>query len=251
MTTKRTPYTSEMQQGGTMTDKPNPNFFTVAVSNQRVDLDKKYANAAGKYRRFLSQLMQDVGILMSAPPATRSKQTIILARIAATAEAWHDHEYEIKEEPVAGYTLTGETLTHTGVVLHRIQYRDGTRGGWIESHSNLQGNARVLENAMVWGEAVVCGDAVVTDKAHVRGQARVEGNAAVRGEAKVGESARITDQAIISGEARVGGEAIVCEYARVRGNAWVHGNAIVGDKALIAANANINGGRHGSWGEGK
>ena len=115
--------------------------------------------------------------------------------------------------------MTGETLAQGDRTLHRIQYRDGTRGSWIEEYRNLQGNARVLENAMVWDEAVVCGDAVVTGKAHVRGRARVEGNAEV------------------SGEAKVGGKAIICENAkvwgRVSGNAVIAGNTVVEHGAVI------------------
>ena len=69
-----------------MTDKPKPNFFTVAVSNQRVDLDKKYRNTAGKYRRFLGQLVEDIGMLLTGVPVTKHDQTVVLARIAATGK---------------------------------------------------------------------------------------------------------------------------------------------------------------------
>ena len=228
-----------------MTDKPKPNFFTVAVSNQRVDLDKKYRNTAGKYRRFLGQLVEDIGMLLTGVPVTKHDQTVVLARIAATAEAWHDHEYRIKEEPVAGYTLTGETKDHDGRTMHRVQYPDGFVGGWIESTRNLKGDGRVLHDAMVWDNAVVSGEACLRDKAYVSGDARVEGNAVlegcctVSGNARVLENAMVWDEAVVCGDAVVTGKAHVRGQARVEGNAEVSGEAKVGGKAIICENAKV------------
>ena len=40
------------------------------------------------------------------------------------------------------YTLTDETKTICGMVLHRVKYEDGEMGGWIEKESNLSQECR-------------------------------------------------------------------------------------------------------------
>ena len=96
------------------------------------------------------------------------------------------------------FKLTEETQTVNGVKLFRIEYADGSRGGWLEKDSNLsqEGNARVSGNAQV------------------RGNAWVSGNARVYGDAQVSGDTQISGDAQVSGTARVYGDA------RVRGGVW-------------------------------
>jgi len=60
------------------------------------------------------------------------------------------------------YKLTGETLTHEGKTLHRIEalvdiplhgIKAGDRGGYIEKEDNLsqEGDARVGDNVIMLG----------------------------------------------------------------------------------------------------
>ena len=111
------------------------------------------------------------------------------------------------------YTLDqSDTVTALGgATLYRIQYADGTRGGYLQSTANLDpdGDARVRGNAQVYGDARVHGNAQVYGDARVRGNARVHGDAWVYGNAQVW------------GNARVHGNA------QVYGDAWVRGNARV------------------------
>ena len=219
--------------------------FPAALRQERAEVEEKYKDASMKHRRFLGQLAGDIGILMATPPERRPEQTLILARIAATAEAWHDNDYEIKKEPAAGYTFTGETKDHDGRTMHRVQYPDGFVGGWIESTRNLKGDGRVLHDAMVWDNAVVSGEACLRDKAYVSGDARVEGNAVlegcctVSGNARVLENAMVWDEAVVCGDAVVTGKAHVRGRARVEGNAEVSGEAKVGGKAIICEKAKV------------
>lgn len=59
-----------------------------------------------------------------------------------------------------------ESAVHNGHLLHRIEamstmcfgnfiIKPGTKGGWIESESNLCETAWVADNAMVYDDAVV------------------------------------------------------------------------------------------------
>ena len=111
------------------------------------------------------------------------------------------------------YTLdpTDTVTAPDGATLYRIQYANGTRGGYLQSTANLDptGNAWVSGNAQVYGGARVSGDARVSGNAWVYGDARVYGNAWVYGDARV------------SGGARVSGNAWVCGDARVSDDAWV------------------------------
>ena len=63
------------------------------------------------------------------------------------------------------YTLDqSDTVTALGgATLYRIQYADGTRGGYLQSTANLDpdGDARVRGNARVHGDAWVYGNAQV------------------------------------------------------------------------------------------
>ncbi len=73
------------------------------------------------------------------------------------------------------------------ITLRRIQYSDGTLGGFLESENNLSqfGNCRVLDNAQVYGDALVSKNARVSDNALVSGNARVSDNARVYGDSIV------------------------------------------------------------------
>jgi hypothetical protein len=68
------------------------------------------------------------------------------------------------------YRIT-ESTVHNGHLLHRIEatstmcfgnfiIKPGTKGGWIESESNLGETAWVADNAMVYDDAVVRDHAV-------------------------------------------------------------------------------------------
>ena len=249
-------------------------LFVDSIRHARVEMSEGMKNHPWGYGQFLTLLVSAVGQLMGASPENTGADFPLLralARIVAVCEEWDEQDaagypksaqgdsqpaasdtpdypgeaWDELSEPPPKYWLTDEALTYVGVVLHRVQYRNGKRGGWIESHRNLRDNAQVLEEAMVWGEAVVSGDAVVTGMAHVRGQSRVEGTAEVNGWARIGGNARITDHAIISGEARVGDMTNIGGRASVGGNAWIQGTAIVGGEAVIAGATVVRGGRHG------
>lgn len=72
------------------------------------------------------------------------------------------------------YEFTGETTTApNGAVLQRIRATKdlpkhgvsvGDVGGWIESESNLSGDAQVFGNARVFGDAQVYGNAWVFEQ---------------------------------------------------------------------------------------
>ena len=116
------------------------------------------------------------------------------------------------------YTLTDETKQHNGITVRRIQYSDGSMGGWLEKEHNLSqdGLCKVLNEAVVYGNAWVYGNAVVS------------------GNAQVSESARVSGSAVVSGTARVSGNEEVCSVAYVRGSAVVslreHVKCVVGFK---------------------
>ena len=69
------------------------------------------------------------------------------------------------------YTLDqSDTVTALGgATLYRIQYADGTRGGYLQSTANLDPDG----DARVHGDAWVHGDAQVYGNAQVYGDARV------------------------------------------------------------------------------
>ena len=116
------------------------------------------------------------------------------------------------------YKLTEETTKFDNRTLHRIEaltdfggVKQGDKGGWVESESNLsqEGDCWVVDDAKVYGPAWVHGDA------------RVYGTAQVYGDANVFGHARVCSGAQVHGDARVYGDARVC------GNAVICGNAVV------------------------
>ena len=94
---------------------------------------------------------------------------------------------EFKEESKGGshFKLTTESIEHKGVKLFRVQYKDGTKGGFVEKKENLAGKAKVLGNAKVFGNAVVSDDAQVSGDTVVSGSALVRGDAVVSGDDKL------------------------------------------------------------------
>ena len=81
------------------------------------------------------------------------------------------------------FKLTNESkINFFGVKLFRIEatvdiescgVKKGDKGGWVESETISNGNARVSGNAWVYGNAEVYGDARVSGDARVYGNARL------------------------------------------------------------------------------
>ena len=119
------------------------------------------------------------------------------------------------------YEFTGETTTApNGAVLQRIRATKdlpkhgvsvGDVGGWIESESNLSGNARVYGNARVFGNA------------------QVYGNARVFGDAWVFEQ-----QDIIT-VTPVGSESVTATAFRIKGGHVLHVGCWTGTVDALAA----------------
>jgi hypothetical protein len=121
------------------------------------------------------------------------------------------------------FKLTEETKIKCGITFHRIEYFDGTKGGWLEKESNLSqvGNARVYGNALVFDNALVFGNAQVYDNVRVYGNAQVSGNVRVYG------NAQVSGNALVFGNAQVLGNALVSSNVQVFGNARVSKTPIV------------------------
>ena len=99
---------------------------------------------------------------------------------------------------------TDTVTTSTGIMLRRIQYDDGSLGGYLESEKNLDPNS----------------DAEVTGSAWVTGSARVFGSAWVSGNARVYGEARVSGLAWVYGDAKVSGLACVAGSAQIFGGSW-------------------------------
>ena len=131
------------------------------------------------------------------------------------------------------YEFTGETTTApNGAVLQRIRATKdlpkhgvsvGDVGGWIESESNLSGNA------WVFGDAWVSGNAQVFGNARVFGDAQVFGNAWVFGDAWVFEQ-----QDIIT-VTPVGSESVTATAFRIKGGHVLHVGCWTGTVDALAA----------------
>ena len=161
-------------------------------------------------------------------------------------EPTHEAPKESEKKKAKGgshFELTSESIMHDGVKLFRVQYKDGTVGGFVEKKENLADNAKVLGNAKVYDNAVVSGNAEVynnawiSGNARVSGKAKVHGNARVFGKAKVSGNAEVYSNAWISGNARVSDKALVFGTAFVSGDAEVSGDARVSDTAQVFGNA--------------
>ena len=118
------------------------------------------------------------------------------------------------------YKFTDHTRKYHGTLLHQIQATStfvlvtgkvimpGTKGGYIESTSNLQ-DGWVDDQAIVKGHAVVSTGALVKDKAIISGNAVVEVGSIVEDSAKVSGHAIVTNHARIVGNARISGHSII------------------------------------------
>ena len=171
-------------------------------------------------------------------------------------EPTHEAPKESEKKKAKGgshFELTSESIMHDGVKLFRVQYKDGTVGGFVEKKENLADNAKVLGNAKVYDNAVVSDDAQVFSDAEVRGNARVSGkakvhcnarvsgNAVVCGDAEVSGIAWVYDNAVVYGTAKVCDDAEVCVNAKVCGNAKVSGEALVFGNAVVSGDAKVFG----------
>ena len=144
-----------------------------------------------------------------------------------------------------------ESDVHNGHLLHRIEATDtmcfgnfiikpGTRGGWIESESNLGETAWVADEAMVYDDAIVTGNAplfVTMPRSIVRGYSKVMDNACICQDAQVFGYAVIRNDAMISGNAKVINCAEVSDSARVCDHAIVSSSAKISDCAIVCGNA--------------
>jgi carbonic anhydrase/acetyltransferase-like protein (isoleucine patch superfamily) len=117
------------------------------------------------------------------------------------------------------------------VTVKRIQYEDGTIGGYLEHKRNLNetSNAKVLDMACVVGNAVVTDDAVVSQYACITGDAFIYDNAKVYGQAIVKDlsrvfgSSQVFDNAYISHNSEISGDAVICGNAYVCGHSYITG----------------------------
>lgn len=156
------------------------------------------------------------------------------------------------------YELTDETITFSGLTLHRIRaLKDfgnvikGDLGGFIESEKNLShsGTCWVYDDAMVYRNARVIENAKIMQNAEIYNKAIVSKNALVNNDARVFERAIITDFASVSGHAMVCGKAIVSKCSVLAVDALISGNAEIAvdtyvpclkSKAVIKGNALIS-----------
>ena len=143
------------------------------------------------------------------------------------------------------YEFTGETTTApNGAVLQRIRATKdlpkhgvsvGDVGGWIESESNLSGNAWVFGDAWVSGNAQVFGNARVFGDAQVSGNAWVFGDAQVFGDARVFGDAWVFEQQDIITVTPVGSESVTATAFRIKGGHVLHVGCWTGTVDALAA----------------
>jgi carbonic anhydrase/acetyltransferase-like protein (isoleucine patch superfamily) len=160
-----------------------------------------------------------------------------------------------EESGGSNFSLSSDDTIKVGSsTLFRVTYKDGTKGGYVESEKNISGNGKVLGNARVYGNATVSGDAVIkgdaeiSESAIVSGQAVVSGKSRIHGEAHIYGKSEIFGEAVVSGgvvvsrNAKVYGKAVVADSAYISDNAQVYGRATVYDNAVISDNAQVYGG---------
>lgn len=147
------------------------------------------------------------------------------------------------------YELTDETITFSGLTLHRIKalkdfgnvIKDDL-GGFVESEKNLShsGTCWVYDEAMVYCNAHVIENARVMQNAEIYGKAIVSKNALVNDDARVFERAIITDFASVNGHAIVCGKAIIKGSANLSDRVLIAGRAIVSKCSVLAVDALIS-----------
>jgi carbonic anhydrase/acetyltransferase-like protein (isoleucine patch superfamily) len=151
------------------------------------------------------------------------------------------------------YTFTDETITHDGVVLHRIQslisipavkVKAGDLGGFIENAFNLshEGNCWVGKNAKVYKDARVSGDSNIYGHAIIKDGAQIQGSSLISCKAKI-SGACITDteicgNSVISGAVTID-NSLICDNAQISGEdiwinyAFIKDNATILDRACV------------------
>lgn len=111
--------------------------------------------------------------------------------------------------------IDGENIT-----LYRVEYVDGTLGGFVQSESNLsqQGNCRINDMAKVIGtstvedDAIIAGNATVIDS-EIKDKSKVRGDAVLRG-------TTMRDGSLVSMKAVVINTQM-SDYSAVSGGAYV------------------------------
>ena len=163
-------------------------------------------------------------------------------------------DYDLKfsdDLEFTNFTLhDNDTIKLSGVILKRVTYSDGSKGGYAEKESNIQGGGMVMGNAKIYGNAKVTdnakiyGDAIISGNAQIKGNARIYGNAKVTSNASVYGNTRVYDNAKIAGTAKVYEEATIHGNSRVYDTAQVYGNAKVYGKAKVYGDAKVYGNSH-------
>ena len=126
------------------------------------------------------------------------------------------------EEEHTKYILNeNEVLEFLGRTLYRIVYKDGTKGGWLESYDNLsqEGDCKVLNEAKAYGDSQIYENAVISGNARIEdsnvcGNSKVEGSAIILDSASVYENAVVSDNAVIIGEVNIHGNSKVYKIGR-------------------------------------
>ena len=92
-------------------------------------------------------------------------------------EADFDYKAEFQKTGNRKYVLDMNKAKNVdGHTFYRIIYKDGSKGGWIESYDNLSqyGDSKVLDEAEVYGKAKVYDEAKITGNAELSGNALVD-----------------------------------------------------------------------------
>lgn len=137
------------------------------------------------------------------------------------------------------YQLTSEMMMFQGVKLYRIELTEdcrwgsaGDKGGWIQSESNLTGDAWVSKEGKVF------------NLAQIRGTAEITGNAIIKEHAQIYGKAKISKFAIIGGWTSIGGEAVISGFSFISGKTDIYGKAVITDSVFIFGRISIRGEVH-------
>ena len=126
--------------------------------------------------------------------------------------------------------------------INKIEIKEGSLGGYIESERNLSqnGSCWVYDSAKVYDYAEVFGNAIISNNAEIYGNAKVSKNSRVSENAKIYGNARLYGNAEVYGNAHVYGNANLYGYAKVYESAEVLGSAKVYDNAEVFGIAVVN-----------
>lgn len=141
-----------------------------------------------------------------------------------------------------GNKVTLYRIRSTEKIGWRVQ--PNTKGGYIESYKNLEGDAWIEESSIVYGNAKVSG------KAHICRNVKIYGNAIVKGstyayDCRIYDNAQV-DNVHISGSDKIYGEPVRSGEVIICGNAQVS-NADLWDGAKIDGNTVITEGKWSGW----